>query len=87
MRLDAVFWDYPRFVDEAVVRQTLAEKRGTFVYSWMLARLLERGRAVDTMALVPLAEIAQAVREAKISDRARRKWRRLVEVYGAAAGG
>jgi hypothetical protein len=87
MLLEAVFWDYPQYNNEEVVRRTLAEKRGTPVHDWMLARFLEHGRAVDSMALFPMQEIASALPRMPISDRARRKWSRLVEVYGAARRG
>jgi hypothetical protein len=84
-RLDAVFWDYPQFRDESTLRSALGDARGTPSFSWFLARFLEHARAVDALAFFSLDDIAASLGAMQISQEARRKWVRLLEVHGRTA--
>ncbi len=80
--LDAVFWDYPRFRDEMFLRDFLERNRDNDGYRWVLARFLEHGRVVDTFRFFTAGEIAAGMDRIKISSYARKKWTRMLEVYG-----
>ena len=83
--LKAVFWDYPQLCNPEVIRKTLNEARqrndNKTVY-WIMARFLERGRIKDTAVFFRPKEIKGSLKSLKISSRARKRWERLLEVYG-----
>ena len=81
MKLQAVFWDYPRFLDKDYLESFLRERKGSDVYYWIMARFLEHGRVVDTLHFFAITEVAEQLSALKLSEYATRKWRRLVEVY------
>lgn len=83
--LKSAFWDYPDFADEKTLRHFLQKSReenNTEMYTWLVSRLLEYGRAVDAMKFLSIDEIRSNLNDLKLSNYAERKWRRLVEVYG-----
>lgn len=80
--LEAVFWDYPELTSEDRLSQFLRENRGLPSYIWSMTRFLERGRVVDTLHFFTLAEIAAHVDRLRLSPYTRKKWKRLLEVYG-----
>ena len=82
--LKSVFWDYPRLQDEESLRNVIQigrsqgdEKR----IQWVMARFLEYGRVVDTFKFFTIHEIAENLKQLRLSQYARGKWTRLVEVY------
>ena len=84
--LKGVFWEYPQFGKEEYVLQTLEKARKQTdlkLYRWMMRKFLEYGRAVDTLRFFPIDEIAEHLRELRLSPYTRKKWQRLVEVYSA----
>lgn len=83
MRLAAVFWDYPQFLDEEYLRSYIRDHRDSEMFAWIMSRFLEHGRAVDTLAFFDINEIAARLPSLKLSESAARKWRRLVEVYAS----
>lgn len=85
--LKAVFWDYPRLASPPDLRAFLeAHKAQPRVYRWMLRRFLEHGRAVDTLSYFSLREIAAALPGLRLSPYSRKKWQRIIEVYGHSQG-
>ena len=83
--LKAVFWDHPELCDPEGVRRTIDqavyhEDRQRIL--WIMARFLERGRVKDTALFFRLEEIRDALNSLKISSRAKKRWERLIEVYG-----
>jgi hypothetical protein len=83
MRLEAVFWDYPKFLDERYLRSFLQESGDSEMIAWIMARFLEHGRVVDTLSLFDLNDIVASLPSLKISGYAQHKWRRLIEVYAS----
>jgi len=81
MKLQAVFWDYPRFLDKDYLQSFLKEKKGTDAYYWVMKRFLEHGRVIDTLQFFTITEVADQLSILQLSDYAEKKWSRLVEVY------
>lgn len=80
--LNAVFWDYPQFVESEVLKKYLQEKKGTNAYLWLLNRFLEHGRVVDTLTYFTIDEISELLPDLKLSNYTIKKYRRIIEVYG-----
>jgi prevent-host-death family protein len=83
--LKAVFWDYPELADEANLKRHIDEARGATqkdTYDWILSRMLERGRVVDVRQFFDLNEIRSALPSLRLTPLARKKWERMIEVYG-----
>ena len=86
--LKAVFWDYPELCDPDTVRNKLEEVRSVNdqeTLEWIMARFLERGRFKETSSLFSKEEVREKLDILKISPRARKRWKRFLEVYGKAA--
>ncbi|MEA3223224.1 MAG: hypothetical protein U9P49_08690 [Thermodesulfobacteriota bacterium] len=83
--LKAVFWDYPDLCDPEGIHQVLDEARcendKKTIY-WIMARFLDRGRVRDTAMFFRPKEIRGSLKFLKISAGARKRWERLIEVYG-----
>jgi len=83
--LKAVFWDYPHLCDPKSIEKALNEARlqndDATVY-WIMTRFLERGRFRDTALFFRPKEVRENLKSLKISSRARKRWERLLEVYG-----
>jgi len=85
--LKAVFWDFPALACPPGLISFLAEhKTQPRVYRWLLRRFLEHGRAVDALSYFSVREISDALPGLRLSAYSRKKWRRIVEVYGHAQG-
>ncbi|MFQ5649423.1 MAG: hypothetical protein ACE5IY_05730 [bacterium] len=84
MKLQAVFWDYPQFQQEAHLRAFLQQNANNQIYYWTMTRFLEHGRVIDTLSFFDLKEIASNLHKLKLSQYNQRKWKRLLEVYHAA---
>ncbi len=80
--LKIVFWDYDKFQDEDFLLNFIKEHKNDNLYFWIMARFLERGYVVDTLKIFSIEEIEKNIDNLKISDRARKKWKRMIEVYG-----
>ena len=83
--LKAVFWDYPALCDPESIRRLLNEagrKNDKKTVYWIMARFLERGRVRDTALFFRPREIRNTLKSVKISAAARKRWERLMEVYG-----
>lgn len=83
--LKAVFWDYPNLCENEGVRNMLEkarEEKDTRTIQWIMSRFLERGRIRDTALFFNPKEIRNELAHIKISPRARKRWERLLEVYG-----
>jgi hypothetical protein len=83
--LKAVFWDYPDLADIEAVRiflEKAKKKEDAQAINWIMSRFLERGRIKDTAIFFKTEEIKNALATVKISPRARKRWNRLLEVYG-----
>ncbi len=84
--LKAAFWDYPEFADPEAIRAHLGEEDEGGICSWLLARLLEHGRAVDTLEFFSPDTISRELPQLRLKPYTLRKWRRIVEVYGQSQG-
>ena len=84
MKLQAVFWDYPQFLDEDYLRVFLRRNVEEQIYYWVMSRFLEHGRVVDVLRFFSWKEIAVNLRKLKLSPYNQRKWKRLLEVYDSA---
>ncbi len=80
--LKAVFWDYPQFTDEEYLREALHENEHGFMFQWILSRFLQRARVVDTFKYFSINSIATHLSSLQLPPSTRKKWLRLVEVYG-----
>jgi hypothetical protein len=81
MNLKRVFWDYDEFQDENKLLQFLKEnKHNESVYLWIMSRFLEYGRVVDTIKIFSLEEIKENIDKVKISERSKKKWKRILEL-------
>ena len=83
--LKAVFWDYPELCNPDNIKKTLNEARlgnKTEMTHWIMSRFLERARIKDTALFFRPKEIEASLNSLKISSRARKRWKRLLEVYG-----
>jgi elongation factor P--beta-lysine ligase len=81
MNLKRVFWDYYEFQDENKLLQFLKEnKHNEYVYLWIMSRFLEYGRVVDTLKIFSLEEIEKNIDKLKISERSKKKWKRILEL-------
>jgi hypothetical protein len=81
----AVFWDYPGLDTAHKIRRVLQDAKDKDQRErihWIMSRFLERGRVRDTALFFGLQEIKEALNALKLSSRARRRWKRLLEVYG-----
>lgn len=82
--IEHVFWDHPDLKTEAGLRERLAAAN-LAERDWMLARMLDYGRVVDTMRLFELAEIRSRINFLPLRPETRdavcQKWMRLLEVY------
>lgn len=85
--LKAVFWDYPALASPPGLSSFLDKhKTQPRVYRWLLSRFLENGRAVDALSYFSIREISDALPGLRLSAYSRKKWRRILEVYGHAQG-
>ena len=83
--LKAVFWDYPELCDPDAVEQMIKnarERSDTQTLQWVMARFLERGRVRDTTLFFRPKEVREMMRDLRISPRAKKRWERLLQVYG-----
>jgi len=83
--LKAVFWDYPHLCNAKGIEKALKEaklRNDTKTVYWIMARFLERGRFKDTATFFRPKEIRESLKSLKISSRSRKRWERLLEVYG-----
>jgi len=84
--LKAAFWDYPQFTEEVTIRSYLQERKGSTLYFWLMSRFLEYARVVDTMKFFTIGEIAAQLPHLKLRPYTRKKWTRMVEIYGTPSG-
>jgi hypothetical protein len=85
--LKAVFWDYPGLTAPADLKAFVeGHKDHPRIYRWVLRRFLEHGRAVDALSYFSTREIADALPGLRLSPYSRKKWQRIVEVYGHPQG-
>ena len=84
--LKAIFWDYPQFTDRVQLVAFLKNKPSVKVRRWILYRFLEHGRVVDTLNYFNLDEIKANLALLKITPYTRKKWQRLIEIYGRSEG-
>jgi len=83
--LKAVFWDNAKLCDPETVGRLIKKAKSENdikMLRWIMARFLEHGRVKDTAVFFSPKEIKDTLRFLKISSRARKRWERLVEVYG-----
>jgi hypothetical protein len=83
--LKAVFWDYPELCNPEAIEKKVREARSSNdrkTLTWIMGRFLERGRFKETVSLFGKEEIRENLDDLAISDRARKKWERFLEVYG-----
>lgn len=83
--LKAVFWDHPELSDEANLKLRIGKARaatGQDTYDWILSRMLERGRVIDVRKFFDLDEIRSALPRLVLTPFAKKKWERMIEVYG-----
>jgi len=83
--LKAVFWDTPRLCNPESVRSFIEQAKkdnDKKKFYWIMSRFLERGRVKDTKLFFRPNEIKETLRFLKLSSRARKRWERLVQVYG-----
>jgi hypothetical protein len=66
-------------------RQVIKTDRRTKLKN-LLVRFLEYARVVDTLKFFAMEEIAGQLSELKLRPYTRKKWKRMVEVYGTSSG-
>ncbi|NOZ64451.1 MAG: hypothetical protein GXO71_05920 [Caldiserica bacterium] len=81
MLLKAVFWDYPEFLKRRGGKK-LQRGKEIWVSIWTMQRFLEYGRVVDTLRFFSIEENAENLGKLKLSPYTRRKWERMINVYG-----
>jgi hypothetical protein len=81
--LKAVFWDYPQLTNQEQLLTFIRENRKSKkVYMWILKRFLEHARVVDVLQYFSLEEIAGYLPDTNLTPYSRKKWKRIIEVYG-----
>jgi len=81
--LEAVFWDYPQLKNEKNLQNFIKKnKKSKKIYAWVLKRFLENARVVDTLEYFSIQEIADILPEIRLSSYTKKKWKRIIEVYG-----
>jgi hypothetical protein len=80
--LKAVFWDYPELTNEEALASLLKEKVNSNLYLWIIRRMFEYGRVVDTFKFFKIDEIAKYLTKLQLRPYTLKKWERLIEVYG-----
>jgi hypothetical protein len=81
MKLQAVFWDYPKFLDEQYLNEFIKKNKNSDLYFWIMNRFLEHARIVDTFQVFDISEISSNFYKFKLTDYSLKKWKRLIEVY------
>ena len=81
MKLQAIFWDYPKFTNKKNLSNILKKNKDSQIYLWILNRFLEYGRVVDTFYFFDINEIANNLNKLKLTDYSQKKWNRLIEIY------
>ena len=85
--LKAVFWDYPELASPSELKDFIENHRvQPRMIRWLLRRFLENGRVVDVLSYFSTGEIAARLPELSLSSYARKKWSRIIDVYGHAQG-
>ena len=85
--LKAVFWDYPELTSPSELKGFMEiHKAQPRIIRWLLRRFLENGRVVDVLTYFSTGEIAAQLPELRLSSYARKKWKRIIDVYGYAQG-
>lgn len=79
--LKAVFWDYPEFTHPENLEKLLKESDEE-VKDWILQRFMEHGRVVDTLNFFSVDIITEKITKLRLTPYTRRKWMRILEVYG-----
>jgi cephalosporin-C deacetylase-like acetyl esterase len=79
--LKAVFWDYPDLTDEKYLLSTIQNSNAD-IKQWILTRFLEYARVIDTFKYFDVNEISTKLKDLKLRPFYRKKWERLIEVYG-----
>ena len=79
--LKAVFWDYPEYTDADKILEKI--KVGNGMRNWILSRFLEYGRVIDTFKFFNISEISSEINKLRLRDFTRKKWIRMIEVYGS----
>ncbi|MBN2357755.1 hypothetical protein JXO59_16715 [candidate division KSB1 bacterium] len=85
MKLESIFWDYPKFTDRDYLIKFIRSKKDTDVYGWIMTRFLEYGRVVDTLSFFSIEEISRYLPQLKLTSYTRKKWNRLSKIYHGAA--
>lgn len=80
--LKAVFWDYPELTNPEKLKEILKNKRDQGLYTWILGRFMEYGRVVDTLEFFRIEEIEKAMDNLPLRFSTKKKWKRIMEVYG-----
>ena len=80
--LKAVFWDYPELTNEEALKSLLKGKLNSNLYLWIMRRMFEYGRVVDTFKFFKIDEIAEHLTKLQLSPYTLKKWKRLIRVYG-----
>lgn len=84
--LNAVFWDYPEFIDPDTIRRHLSGQGNLRKRRWIMKRFLENGRVVDTLQFFRLDSISQELAKLNLKPYTYRKWERITEVYAQTKG-
>jgi hypothetical protein len=79
--LKSVFWDYPHLQAEGKVKELILSKEKSS-FEWVLYRFLEYARVIDTFNFFSIDEIKDNIDKLKLKDETRKKWNRLIQVYG-----
>lgn len=84
--LQAVFWDYPQWTDARALSlrvETLRREGNAREHRWFLVRFLEHARVRDALQYFRIEEIEELLPTLRLRPATRKKWERLVEIYGA----
>ncbi len=80
--LNAVFWDYPKLRNEKQLKNFIENNRNNDTFYWILSRFLKNARAIDTLKYFNINEIENNLKKLKLDDYTKKKWERLIQVYG-----
>ncbi len=79
----AIFWDYPKLNEEKAIKRFIRKNYDNSAFLWMMFRFLEHGRVVDTLKIFTIKDISRNLPKLKLSEYSKKKWNRLVSVYGS----
>lgn len=73
MKLQAVFRDNPKFLNRDYLENFIQSSKATDNQLWIMSRLMEHGRVIDTLHFFTIDDIAHNLPKLKLTDYSQKK--------------